>query len=52
MDSTVYVQFGISVGLGLLVGLQRQWGSPHVAGLRTFAMITVFGTICARLAAV
>ncbi len=51
MDYTVYVQFGISLGLGLLVGLQRQWGSPHVAGLRTFAMITVFGTICARLSA-
>jgi len=51
MDSTVYVQFGISVGLGLLVGLQRQWGAPHVAGLRTFAMITVFGTLCARLSA-
>jgi uncharacterized membrane protein (DUF4010 family) len=49
MDYTVYVQFGISVGLGLLVGLQRQWGAPHVAGLRTFGMITVFGTICARL---
>jgi len=49
MDYTVYVQFGISLGLGLLVGLQRQWGAPHVAGLRTFAMITVFGTICARL---
>jgi len=52
MDPAIYVQFGISVGLGLLVGLQRQWGSRHVAGLRTFAMITVFGTICARLAVV
>lgn len=47
---TIYVQLGISVGLGLLVGLQRQWGAPHVAGIRTFAMITVLGTLCARLA--
>lgn len=52
MDPAIYVQFGISVGLGLLVGLQRQWGSQHVAGLRTFGMITVLGTICARLALV
>jgi uncharacterized membrane protein (DUF4010 family) len=44
MDFGVAQQLAISVGLGLLVGFQREWTAPHVAGLRTFALITVFGT--------
>ncbi len=43
------IQIGISLGLGLLVGLQREWGPTHVAGIRTFALVTVFGTVCAQL---
>ena len=50
MDPAVLRQLGIAVGLGLLVGFQREWRSPHVAGLRTFAMIPVFGVLCAQLA--
>ncbi len=49
MDLLFIQQIGISLGLGLLVGLQREWGPDHVAGIRTFALITVFGTLCARL---
>jgi uncharacterized membrane protein (DUF4010 family) len=49
MDFAFVQQLGISLGLGLLVGLQREWGPSHIAGIRTFALITVFGTICARL---
>jgi uncharacterized membrane protein (DUF4010 family) len=37
---------GIALGLGLLVGLQREQVSTQLAGLRTFALITVLGTIC------
>ncbi len=49
MDFLLIKQLGISLGLGLLVGLQREWGDSHVAGIRTFALITVFGTLSARL---
>jgi uncharacterized membrane protein (DUF4010 family) len=38
-------QLAIALGLGLLVGFQREWTAPHVAGIRTFGLITVFGTI-------
>ena len=41
---------GISVLLGLLVGLQRQHVTTAVPGVRTFALITVLGTVSAQLA--
>lgn len=36
----------IALGLGLLVGLQREWSTPQIAGIRTFALITMFGAVC------
>lgn len=45
MELVVVQQLAIATGLGLLVGFQREWTAPHVAGLRTFALITVFGTL-------
>ncbi|MGE4545665.1 MAG: MgtC/SapB family protein [Pedobacter sp.] len=51
MDLQIWQQFGIALGLGLLVGLQREWAEPEAAGIRTFALITVLGTACAHLAA-
>jgi uncharacterized membrane protein (DUF4010 family) len=50
MDLQVWQQLGIALGLGLLVGLQREWAEPSAAGIRTFALITVLGTVCALLA--
>jgi uncharacterized membrane protein (DUF4010 family) len=42
--------FVSSAGVGLLVGLERE-RNPHAkAGLRTFALIAVLGTLCALLA--
>lgn len=41
---------GISLLLGMLVGLQRQRAGTGVAGVRTFALITVVGTLAAILA--
>jgi uncharacterized membrane protein (DUF4010 family) len=49
MDIGLLQQFGVSLGLGLLVGFQREWGQPHVAGIRSFAMIPPMGTLCAEL---
>jgi len=52
MDEATRVSFeqlGISLLLGLLVGLQRQRSEPLIAGLRTFPLITVLGTLAAML---
>lgn len=40
-------KFAIAVGLGLLVGLQRQHSDSPFAGLRTFPLVTIFGFLCA-----
>ncbi|MBM4108801.1 MAG: MgtC/SapB family protein [Phycisphaerae bacterium] len=40
---------GMALGLGLLVGLQRQRAGPVHGGLRTFAVITVLGAVCGVL---
>ena len=42
---------GISLGLGLLVGIQRESVSAPLAGVRTFALITVFGSVTGILSA-
>ena len=41
---------GFAVGLGLLVGLQRERAGKPLAGIRTFPLITLFGTLCGALA--
>lgn len=51
MDLLVVIkQLGISLGLGLLVGLQRERTNARIAGFRTFPLITLTGTLCALLA--
>ncbi len=47
-ESTWYLLF-ISIGLGLLVGLERQSSDSKTAGIRTFPMVTVMGTVCGML---
>jgi uncharacterized membrane protein (DUF4010 family) len=42
-----FALFAIAVGLGLLVGLQRQHSDTVFAGLRTFPMVAIFGFLCA-----
>ncbi len=48
---TIFQDLGISLLLGLLVGLQRQHVLAPLGGIRTFPLVTVFGTVCALLAA-
>jgi uncharacterized membrane protein (DUF4010 family) len=43
----IFEQLGIALALGLLVGLQRQHRHSLIAGLRTFPLITVLGTLAA-----
>lgn len=45
-----FQRLGIALGLGLLVGMQRQKASSELAGIRTFPIITLFGALCALLA--
>jgi uncharacterized membrane protein (DUF4010 family) len=44
-------QLGISLLLGLLVGMQRERTVPGMPGVRTFPLITVFGTLVGSLSA-
>src|SRR5579863_2800991 len=46
---STFTNLGIALGLGLLVGLQREQVLTQLAGLRTFALITLLGTICGLL---
>jgi uncharacterized membrane protein (DUF4010 family) len=53
MDLAVALQqLAIALGLGLLVGLQRERAASPLAGLRTFALAAVLGTLCGQLAPV
>lgn len=41
--------YGLAILLGALMGLERERGQEHMAGLRTFILVTLFGCICARI---
>ncbi|MEO1766189.1 MgtC/SapB family protein [Thiobacter aerophilum] len=41
--------FLVSLGLGLLIGLERERNPRAKAGLRTFALTSLLGTLCAML---
>jgi uncharacterized membrane protein (DUF4010 family) len=45
----IFKAIGMSLGLGLLVGLQREHAESQVAGIRTFALVTLLGTLMALL---
>jgi uncharacterized membrane protein (DUF4010 family) len=43
----VLEKIALALGLGLLVGMQRERVQSQLAGIRTFALITVLGAVCA-----
>jgi uncharacterized membrane protein (DUF4010 family) len=47
-----FVDLLVALGLGLLVGLQRESRKKREAGLRTFALVTLTGAVTAQLAEV
>jgi uncharacterized membrane protein (DUF4010 family) len=49
MDLAVALNLAIALGLGLLVGVERQRAEGRVAGLRTFALITLLGAVGASV---
>ena len=48
--SEIFSRLGIALGLGLLVGLQRQRTDARLAGFRTFPLVTLLGALCGLLA--
>lgn len=46
----VFLQLGLSLLLGLLIGLQREHAAAGLAGMRTFPLVTLLGTVLALLA--
>jgi len=46
-----FKSLGIALLLGLLVGMQRERAEPRLAGIRTFALITLLGALSALAAA-
>jgi uncharacterized membrane protein (DUF4010 family) len=50
VTSAAFLELGISLLLGFLVGLQREKTESGMPGMRTFPLITVLGTVCAMLA--
>jgi len=50
-DLDLVYQVLLALGLGLLVGFQRQWAAKKVAGIRTYPLITVLGTLSTAIAA-
>jgi uncharacterized membrane protein YhiD involved in acid resistance len=45
-ESTL-LRLGLALVLGLPVGMQRERAASRVAGVRTFALITLFGAVAA-----
>ena len=50
MENEKWLILLLSLGLGLLVGMQRESARSKTAGIRTFPLITLTGTICGLLA--
>lgn len=49
VELPILARLGIALGLGLLIGAQRERAQGQVAGLRTFGLISLFGAFGAEL---
>lgn len=50
MEQGYFIPLAIALGLGLLVGMQREHVTKRIAGIRTFPLITLMGSLTAILA--
>lgn len=50
MELAQTYHLGLSLGLGLLVGFEREWAEKQLAGIRTFPLVSLLGTLTAQLA--
>ncbi len=51
MLGTLFMDLAIALGLGVLVGLQKERAASPLAGLRTFALATLAGAVAALVGA-
>lgn len=49
MDYELLKILGVALGLGLLVGLQREYDQDKMAGIRTFSLVTLLGSVMGLL---
>lgn len=52
MDYSEIFGFGIAIGLGFLIGIQRESEDEEIAGVRTFTFIALLGAISGKISAV
>lgn len=52
MNGSLLLPLGIALGLGLLVGLQREHANSRMAGIRTFTLVTLLGVVAGGLGAI
>ncbi len=50
MQESTLITLATALGLGLLVGLQREFTDHKIAGIRTFTLVTLFGSIAGMIA--
>jgi len=51
LEPQTWLAFGASLGIGFLIGLERERNPAAKAGLRTFALVSLLGTLAALVAA-
>jgi uncharacterized membrane protein (DUF4010 family) len=52
VDSVTLNALSLALGLGLLIGLQRERAGARFGGIRTFPLVALFGAVCGLLAGV
>ncbi len=50
MQEKTLITLAAALGLGLLVGLQREFSDHKIAGIRTFTLVTLFGSVAGMIA--
>lgn len=50
MDDTLIKTLSLALGIGLLIGFQRQRTGSGLGGIRTFSLIALLGAVCGLLA--
>lgn len=48
-DPGLLTRFALAFGLGMLLGLQREWSASRMAGIRTFPIIALVGAVAAAI---
>lgn len=51
LDPALWLAIGAGLGIGLLIGLERERNPAGKAGVRTFALVSLLGTLAALLGA-